>query len=70
MHKHFRMLSITNLMANHGVMDIHTRPPGIWKKLGTLYDMKLMDERVCLPLLIWMKFVVVFFADLGWCDMI
>ncbi|KAF8453979.1 chromatin modification-related protein EAF7-domain-containing protein [Terfezia claveryi] len=45
MHKHFRMLSITNLMANHGVMDTHTRPPGIWKKLGTLYDMKLMDER-------------------------
>ncbi|KAF8426922.1 chromatin modification-related protein EAF7-domain-containing protein [Tirmania nivea] len=45
MHKHFRMLSISNLMANHGVMDTHTRPPGIWKKLGTLYDMKLMDER-------------------------
>ena len=34
-------------MSSHGVSDAHTRPPGIWKKLGTLYDLKLMDERVC-----------------------
>ena len=49
MHKHFRMLSITQLMRNHGVFDTHTSPPGIWAKLHTLYNLEGLDEREDLP---------------------
>ncbi|KAK6525687.1 hypothetical protein TWF281_010738 [Arthrobotrys megalospora] len=45
MHKHFRMLSIANLMKNHGVADTHTNIPGIWKKLESLYYLDAVDEQ-------------------------
>lgn len=45
MHKHFRMLAISQLMRNHGVADTHTNPEGIWKKLNTLYNLEGLDER-------------------------
>ena len=46
MHKHFRMLSIANLMKNHGVADTHTNIPGIWKKLESLYYLDAVDDQV------------------------
>jgi MRG-binding protein len=48
MHKHFRMLAIHDYMISQGVVnpaDEHTRIPGIWQKLGTLYDLPTLDER-------------------------
>ena len=49
MHKHFRMLSIAQLMRNHGVSDVHTSAAGIWQKLSTLYNLEGLDEREDLP---------------------
>ena len=48
MHKHFRMLAIHNYMTQQGVVnpeDEHTRIPGIWEKLGSLYNLPILDER-------------------------
>ncbi|KAK2748063.1 hypothetical protein FQN55_004614 [Onygenales sp. PD_40] len=48
MHKHFRMLAISDHMTSQGYAtpsDPHTRIPGIWKKLGTLYNLSALDER-------------------------
>ncbi|ETN36679.1 uncharacterized protein HMPREF1541_08957 [Cyphellophora europaea CBS 101466] len=48
MHKHFRMISIRNQLLNEGLInetDGHTTVTGIWKKLGTLYDLPRLDER-------------------------
>ncbi|KAI9696806.1 MAG: hypothetical protein M1836_005168 [Candelina mexicana] len=48
MHKHFRMIAISQQLRNHGYtsqQDSHTRIPGIWQKLGTLYNLKALDER-------------------------
>ena len=49
MHKHFRMLSISNHLTTHGhthpVLAPHTRIPGIWTKLRELYDLGALDER-------------------------
>ena len=49
MHKHFRMLSISNYLTTHGhthpALAPHTRIPGIWTKLGQLYDLRTLDER-------------------------
>ncbi|KAF2817641.1 CT20-domain-containing protein [Mytilinidion resinicola] len=48
MHKHFRMLSIHNSLSTHGFASPnapHTRIPGIWTKLHTLYDLAALDER-------------------------
>ena len=49
MHKHFRMLSISNHLTTHGhthpALAPHMRIPGIWTKLGQLYDLKTLDER-------------------------
>jgi hypothetical protein len=50
MHKHFRMLAISEHMRTHGYApanEQHTRLPGIWKKMGTLYNLDGLDERVC-----------------------
>lgn len=50
MHKHFRMLAISDYMKSQGYAtpnDQHTRIPGIWKKLGTLYNLSALDDRVC-----------------------
>ena len=49
MHKHFRMLSISQHLRNHGhnpKSEPHTGIPGIWKKLVSLYNLKVLDERV------------------------
>ncbi|RAK98656.1 uncharacterized protein BO80DRAFT_479554 [Aspergillus ibericus CBS 121593] len=48
MHKHFRMLAISEFMKSQGYAPAHaehTRIPGIWKKLGTLYNLPALDER-------------------------
>lgn len=48
MHKHFRMLAIRDYMVSQGVVnpdEEHTRIPGIWKKLASLYDLPTLDER-------------------------
>lgn len=46
-HKHFRMLAISEHLKSQGyATDEHTRIPGIWKKLGTLYNLPALDERV------------------------
>lgn len=48
MHKHFRMVALSGYLRNHGYhpdIETHTRIPGIWKKLGTLYNMSVIDER-------------------------
>ncbi|KAF9883725.1 hypothetical protein FE257_003017 [Aspergillus nanangensis] len=48
MHKHFRMIAISEFMKSQGYAPFHsehTRIPGIWKKLGTLYNLPALDER-------------------------
>ncbi|KAK2606078.1 hypothetical protein QQS21_003473 [Conoideocrella luteorostrata] len=48
MHKHFRMIAISEHLRNHGFdpdMCQHTRIPNIWDKLRTYYDLDLIDER-------------------------
>jgi MRG-binding protein len=49
MHKHFRMLAISEYMKSQGyapASEEHTRIPGIWKKLEHLYNLPALDERV------------------------
>lgn len=49
MHKHFRMVAISEFMKSQGYAPSHaehTRIPGIWKKLGSLYNLPALDERV------------------------
>lgn len=49
MHKHFRMIAVSEFMKSQGYASSHTehtRIPGIWKKLGTLYNLPGLDERV------------------------
>ena len=49
MHKHFRMIAIAQQLRHHGVTgpdDKHTRIPGIWQKLRTLYNLEAIDARV------------------------
>jgi MRG-binding protein len=48
MHKHFRMLAIHDYMTSQGVVnpaDEHTKIPGIWQKLGSLYSLPNLDDR-------------------------
>ncbi|KAI1436651.1 chromatin modification-related protein EAF7-domain-containing protein [Xylaria sp. CBS 124048] len=48
MHKHFRMIAISEHLRNHGIdptIETHTRIPGIWKKLRQFFDMDMIDER-------------------------
>ncbi|RAL11105.1 uncharacterized protein BO97DRAFT_104635 [Aspergillus homomorphus CBS 101889] len=48
MHKHFRMIAISEFMKSQGYAPAnaeHTRINGIWKKLGTLYNLPALDER-------------------------
>ena len=48
MHKHFRMVALSEYLRNHGYdpqIETHTRIPGIWQKLGTLYNMRIIDDR-------------------------
>ncbi|KAF1811850.1 hypothetical protein P152DRAFT_474569 [Eremomyces bilateralis CBS 781.70] len=47
-HKHFRMLAISNQLRSQGFANTHinhTRIPGIWAKLNTLYELDSLDER-------------------------
>ncbi|KAJ5291629.1 hypothetical protein N7478_000880 [Penicillium angulare] len=47
-HKHFRMLAIAEFLKSQGYGPIngdHLNIPGIWKKLGTLYNLEALDER-------------------------
>ncbi|KAJ5204527.1 uncharacterized protein N7498_005406 [Penicillium cinerascens] len=47
-HKHFRMLAIADYLKSQGYGPStadHMRIPGIWKKLGTLYNLEALDER-------------------------
>ena len=44
MHKHFRMIALSEHLRNHGYNEEHTRIPGIWAKLRTLYDLERIDE--------------------------
>lgn len=48
MHKHFRMIALSENLRNHGydpTTETHTRIPGIWEKLRTLYNLDIIDER-------------------------
>ncbi|PNY25724.1 CT20 family protein [Tolypocladium capitatum] len=48
MHKHFRMIAISEHLRNHGFdpdMYRHTRIPHIWQKLRTYYNLDVIDER-------------------------
>ncbi|KAH8889777.1 hypothetical protein GQ53DRAFT_795101 [Thozetella sp. PMI_491] len=48
MHKHFRMIAISEHLRNHGFdpdMYPHTRISGIWSKLREFYDLEAIDER-------------------------
>ncbi|KAL2200402.1 chromatin modification-related protein EAF7-domain-containing protein [Corynascus similis CBS 632.67] len=48
MHKHFRMLAISEHLRNHGFDPDtwpHTRIPGIWAKLEEFYNLEAIDER-------------------------
>ncbi|KAK7957116.1 CT20 family protein [Apiospora aurea] len=48
MHKHFRVIAISEMLRNHGIkpeVHPHTRIPGIWAKLGQLYNLAAIDER-------------------------
>ncbi|KAL8772107.1 MAG: hypothetical protein Q9203_004762 [Teloschistes exilis] len=46
MHKHFRMMALSEHLRNRGCgMSEHTRIPGIWKKLDSLYDLEALDQR-------------------------
>ncbi|MCJ1278398.1 hypothetical protein MMC21_006213 [Puttea exsequens] len=51
MHKHFRMLNISNLMRAHRCDGYsapqyrHTKIPGIWEKLRGLYNLEILDAR-------------------------
>ena len=48
MHKHFRMLAISEHLRNHGFdpdVEAHTRIPSIWAKLRTQYDLDIIDDR-------------------------
>jgi MRG-binding protein len=41
------MIAIRGHMIASGFKDVeHTRIPGIWRKLETLYNLKTLDERV------------------------
>ncbi|OTB00069.1 hypothetical protein M426DRAFT_26894 [Hypoxylon sp. CI-4A] len=47
-HKHFRMISISEHLRNHGFdpdVETHTRIPRIWDKLRLFYNMDAIDER-------------------------
>jgi MRG-binding protein len=39
------MIAIATALSSHGFASTHTRIPGIWAKLRTLYDLDALDER-------------------------
>lgn len=49
MHKHFRMVAISQYMMDRGHNPLttpHMRIPGLWRKLQSLYNLDTIDERV------------------------
>ena len=63
MHKHFRMIAISENLRNHGytsAKDDHTRIPGIWEKLHGLYNLEALDERVRLSLIASWDYTLIF----------
>ena len=46
MHKHVRMIALSQHLRSHGHRELHTSTKGIWVKLGSLYNLKTLDERV------------------------
>lgn len=49
MHKHFRMIAISQYLQSHSHTlpeNSHTSTARIWDKLRTLYNMEALDERV------------------------
>ncbi|EKD19641.1 uncharacterized protein L3040_002016 [Drepanopeziza brunnea f. sp. 'multigermtubi'] len=47
-HKHFRMIALSEHLRNHGydpAVEQHTRIPGIWQKLRTIYNLDVIDDR-------------------------
>ncbi|KAI4263830.1 MAG: hypothetical protein L6R42_001037 [Xanthoria sp. 1 TBL-2021] len=47
-HKHFRMIALSQHLQSHGYTPSeheHTRISGIWKKLGSLYNLEALDDR-------------------------
>ncbi|KAI1083632.1 chromatin modification-related protein EAF7-domain-containing protein [Whalleya microplaca] len=47
-HKHFRMIAISEHLRNHGFdpdVETHTRIPWIWTQLGKFYNMDAINER-------------------------
>lgn len=49
MHKHFRMIALSQYLqssAHDAEKNKHLQIPGIWKKLGSLYNLEALDERV------------------------
>ncbi|KAL8689696.1 MAG: hypothetical protein Q9218_004692 [Villophora microphyllina] len=48
MHKHIRMMALSQHLESRGYAASkyeHTRIPGIWKKLDSLYDLEALDQR-------------------------
>ena len=45
MHKHYRMIALSQHLRSYGHTEPHTKPDGVWKKLETLYSLKTLDER-------------------------
>ncbi|KAL9026244.1 MAG: hypothetical protein Q9196_005062 [Gyalolechia fulgens] len=48
MHKHFRMIALSQHLHNHGfdlARNDHLRVPGIWTKLNKLYNLEILDDR-------------------------
>ncbi|QDS70765.1 hypothetical protein FKW77_003849 [Venturia effusa] len=45
LHKHFNVTAIASSLSSHGFTAEHTRIPGIWAKLRSLYDLDACDER-------------------------
>lgn len=39
------MIAIATALSSHGFVSSHTRIPGIWAKMSTMYDMDALDER-------------------------
>ncbi|KAK4505479.1 hypothetical protein PRZ48_003442 [Zasmidium cellare] len=47
-HKHFRLMALHSWMLENNYIhprNEHTKPPGIWAKLNTLYDLPALDAR-------------------------
>ena len=47
-HKHFHLMALHQYLLDGGYIqprNEHTKPPGIWRKLETLYNLEALDER-------------------------